>query len=178
MEVERSLVLIKPDGVERSLMGEVIMRIERTGLKIIGMKMLKADDETAGKHYEATEEWSKAVFDKAKASYEDHGKEFPFTDAREYGKKIQSGNAKYLVEGRVLAMVVEGHHAIQIIRKIVGATDPSKAAPGTIRGDFLFESVSLANEDNRSVRNLMHASGNVEEAEREISLWFEEKELF
>jgi nucleoside-diphosphate kinase len=178
MVKEKSLVLIKPDGVERSLMGEVIMRIERTGLKIVGMKMVKADDERAGKHYEATEEWSKAVFEKAKTSYEEHGKAFPFGDAMEYGRSIQKANARYLVEGRVLAMVVEGSHAIQIIRKIVGATDPSKAAPGTIRGDFLFESVSLANESNRSVRNLMHASGSVEEADREISLWFGEGELF
>jgi len=178
MEKERSLVLVKPDGVARSLMGEVISRIERTGLKIVGMKMVCADDEIAGKHYQATEEWSKGVFDKAKASFEEQGKEFPHTDYVVYGEKIQKWNREFLKEGKVLALVVEGPHVIQIIRKIVGVTDPSKAAPGTIRGDFLFESAALANESGRSLRNLIHASGSAEEANREINLWFDEKELF
>lgn len=178
MDKERSLVLVKPDGVSRGLMGEVIKRIEQTGLKIIGAKMTRVGDDIAGKHYQATDEWSRGVFDKAKVSFEEQGKEFPHTDYVAYGEQIQRWNREFLKEGRVLALVVEGHHAIQIIRKIVGPTDPSKAPPGTIRGDFLFESAALANECGRSLRNLIHASGTVDEAEREIALWFGEGEVF
>lgn len=178
MVKEKTLVLVKPDGVVRGLMGEVILRIERTGLKIVGVKMAGVSGELAGKHYEATEEWSKGVFDKAKVSFEEQGKEFLHTDYMKYGKMIQDWNQDFLKEGPVLALVVEGPHAIQTIRKIVGPTDPSRASPGTIRGDFLFESAALANESGRSLRNLIHASGSMEEAEREINLWFKEGEVF
>ena len=172
---EKSLVLVKPDGVSRGLMGEVISRIERTGLKIVGMKLTTANEEIAGEHYQATEEWSKGVFEKAKVSFEEQGKKFEHKDHKKYGELIQSWNREFLQEGPVLALIVEGPHAIQIVRKIVGPTDPSKAPPGTIRGDFLFESASLANEQGRSLRNLIHASGSVDEAEREIKLWFDEE---
>ena len=178
MEKEKTLVLVKPDGVSRGLMGEVVRRIERTGLKIVGVKMKKADRNIAEDHYQVSEEWAKGVFDKAKVSFEEHGKEFLHTDFMAYGRQIQSWNKEFLQEGRVLALVVEGPHAIQIIRKIVGPTDPSKAPPGTIRGDFLFESAALANEGGRSLRNLIHASGSVGEAEREIKLWFDEGEVY
>ena len=178
MVSEKSLVLVKPDGVSRGLIGEIISRIERTGLRIAGMKMVMANDEVAGEHYQATEEWSKGVFEKAKASFEEQGKKFPHTDHMKYGELIQSWNREFLMEGPILAMVVEGSHAIMIVRKIVGSTDPSKAPPGTIRGDFLFESASLANEHNRSLRNLIHASGSVDEAQREINLWFGKGEIF
>ena len=174
---EKSLVLIKPDGVARALVGEIIRRIERTGLKIIGMKMAWPDEELAGEHYQATDEWSQGVFDKAKKSFEEKGKKFEHNSPREYGKMIQKWNQDFLKEGSVVALVLRGPHAIEIIRKIVGPTDPSKAPPGTIRGDFLFESASLANENGRSLRNLIHASGSVAEAEREIKLWFEAGEI-
>lgn len=169
---EKSLVLVKPDGVSRGLMGEIILRIERTGLKIIDMKLTKATDDIAKEHYQATEEWSVGVFEKAKKSFEEQGGKFEHTDPIAYGEEIQSWNRAFLKEGPILAIVVEGPHAVQIIRKIVGPTDPSKALPGTIRGDFLFESTALANERGRSLRNLIHASGSVEEADREIKLWF------
>ena len=169
---EKSLVLIKPDGVSRRLIGEIIARIEKTGLDIVDMKMAEADWELAGNHYEITDEWCKGVFDKAKDSFESQGKEFPHSDYKEYGKMIQNWNMDFITEGRVLAMIIEGPHAVSVIRKIVGATDPSKAVPGTIRGDLLYESAALANEAGRSLRNLIHASGSVEEAEREIGLWF------
>jgi len=143
-------------------------------LKIVGMKMKRADERLAGEHYQVTEEWARGVFDKARESFREHGKEFTHDDPIKYGGLIQKWNQEFLQEGNVLAMIVEGPHAIQIIRKIVGSTDPSKAAPGTIRGDFLFESASLANERGRSLRNLVHASGSVDEADREIKLWFGE----
>jgi len=174
---ERSLVLVKPDGVSRGLLGEIISRIERTGLRVVGMKMVKADDKIAENHYQSTEEWAQGVFDKAKASFESQGKEFKHTDPAEYGRMIQKWNVNFLKEGPVLAFVVQGNHAILTVRRLAGPTDPSKAPPGTIRGDFLVESAAMANEEGRSLRNLIHASGNVEEAEREIKLWFDDSEI-
>lgn len=174
---EKSLVLIKPDGVARALVGEIIKRLERTGLKIIGMKMAWPDDKLAGEHYQVTDEWAQGVFDKAKKSFEEKGKKFEHKNPREYGKMIQKWNQDFLREGPIVALVLRGPHAIEIIRKIVGPTDPSKAPPGTIRGDFLFESASLANEHGRSLRNLIHASGSADEAEREINLWFKKEEI-
>jgi nucleoside-diphosphate kinase len=177
VEKERSLVLVKPDGVKRGLIGEIVGRIEKTGLKIIGMKMVWADEELAVEHYPITEEWAKGVFDKAKVSFAERGKEFNPEDHVAYGKLIQKWNMDFLTEGPVVAVVFEGFHAVSTVRKIVGPTDPSKAPPGTIRGDFLFESTALANEHDRTLRNLMHASGSADEAKREINLWFVPEEL-
>lgn len=174
---ERTLVLVKPDGVARGLLGEIVSRIERTGLRVVGMKMVKASDEIAENHYQATDEWAGGVFEKAKISFESQGKEFKHTDPTEYGRMIQKWNVDFLKEGPVLAFVVQGNHAIMTIRRLAGSTDPSKAPPGTIRGDFLVESAAMANEEGRSLRNLIHASGSVEEAEREIKLWFEDSEI-
>src|SRR3989344_5378851 len=177
MNDERTLVLVKPDGVVRGLIGEIIMRIERTGLRVIGLKMVLADDNIAENHYQVTEEWARGVFEKSKSSFESLGKIFPHKDHLEYGKKIQKWNKDFLIEGPVVAIIFEGAHAVSIVRKLVGATDPSKAMPGTIRGDFLVESASMANERGRSLRNLVHASGEVDEALREIKLWFKDDEI-
>lgn len=177
MSGERTLVVIKPDGVSRGLVGEIVSRIERTRLKLCGMKMVWPDDKIAGEHYQVSEEWARGVYEKAKTSFESQGKKFEHDDHISYGKMIQKWNQDFLKEGPVVAMIWQGPHAIEIVRKLVGSTDPSKAPPGTIRGDFLFESASLANEAGRSLRNLIHASGSVDEAEREINLWFSEHEV-
>ena len=169
---ERTLVLVKPDGVKRGLIGEIIMRIERTGLKVAALKMTAANQKILDEHYQTSEEWARGVFEKAKTSFESQGKNFAHSDHMKYGNLIQKWNKDFLKEGPIVAIVFEGPHSVDIVRKIVGATDPHKAQPGTIRGDFLFESVSMANEQNRSVRNLVHASGTMDEAEREIKLWF------
>lgn len=174
---ERTLVLVKHDGVERHLIGEIIKRLERTGLKIIAMKMLHTNDELAKNHYEVSKEWATNLFNKTKETYEKQGKKFKFKDAMDYGKMIQDWNIKFLKEGRIVAVVLEGPHAIEIARKIVGHTEPRQANPGTIRGDFIYESYNLADSEKRNVRNLVHASGDVKEAEREINLWFNESEL-
>ncbi len=174
---ERTLVLVKPDGVSRGLIGEIIMRVERTGLRVVGLKMIKADDKIAGEHYQATEEWSQGVYEKAKVSFESQGKKFEHKDPKTYGEMIQKWNRNFLKEGPVVAIVFQGPHSVEIVRKIVGPTDPSKAPPGTIRGDFLFESASMANESGRSLRNLVHASGTADEAKREIALWFGKDEV-
>lgn len=175
--IEKTLVLIKHDGVERGLVGEIIRRLERTGLMLIAMKMLHANEELSKNHYHVTKEWASNLFNKTKEAYEKQGKKFGFKDPIEYGKLIQSWNVKFLREGRVVALVLEGPHAVEIVRKIVGHTEPRQANPGTIRGDFVYESYNLADSEKRNVRNLVHASGDVDEAKREISLWFSDEEI-
>lgn len=178
MLMERTLVLIKPDGVVRGLIGKIISRFEDIGLKLAGMKMVWVDEKFAKEHYKLDEEWAKNVFTKTKTTRESQGQEFPFKDHMEYGGMIQKWNMNFLREGPVVAFVLEGPHAIEIVRKIVGSTEPRQAAPGTIRGDFAsIESYPLANDKERVLRNLIHASDSVENANREIDLWFEKKEL-
>lgn len=178
MVVERTLVLIKPDGVVRSLAGKIISRFEETGLKIIGMKMVWADETLAKKHYQLDEVWARNVFEKTKKTKEAEGQPFPYKDHMEYGGMIQSWNSKFLQEGPVIAIVLEGPHAIEIVRKMVGSTEPRQASPGTIRGDYaMTESYALANDKSRVLRNLIHASDSIETANREIAIWFEKNEI-
>lgn len=150
--IEKTLVLVKPDGVVRSLMGKIITRFEDAGLKIIAMKMVWADKEFAKKHYR-----------------EDI--------AKKHGERVREGLIGYITEGPVLAMVLEGIDAIAVTRKLVGSTYPNEALPGTIRGDFAHISKVYANTNEITVRNLIHASGNKEDAEIEIPLWFTKKEM-
>jgi nucleoside-diphosphate kinase len=178
MTNERTLVLIKHDGIARGLIGKIITRFEETGLKIIALKMVWADENLASKHYPLEESWALNVFQKTKTTHEKNGKKFPYQDHIEFGSLIQKWNAIFLREGPVLAMVIEGPHAIEIVRKMIGATEPRQATPGTIRGDFaMIESYETANAKARVLRNLVHASDCLEAAKREISLWFNEKEL-
>ncbi|MBU0760603.1 MAG: nucleoside-diphosphate kinase [Nanoarchaeota archaeon] len=178
MEKERTLVLIKPDGVQRGLMGEIISRIERTGLKIVGMKMVLAGDEILDKHYALTDEWARELTEKSKSTAEKEGRDFPFENHMELGGMIQSRLKKSLSEGPAIAMIWEGFHAVQIVRKIVGHTEPKQSVPGTIRGDFLLDSYELADKEERAVKNLIHASSDLNEAKREVGLWFVEEEFF
>lgn len=176
---ERTLVLVKPDGVKRGLIGKIISRFEDIGLKITGMKLIRVDEKFAEKHYELDEEWAKNVFNKTKSTAEKDGKKFEHKNHLEFGRLIQKWNMNFLCEGPVVAMVLEGPHSVEIVRKIVGHTEPRQAIPGTIRSDFAsIESYNVANNKERVVRNLIHASDSVENAEREISLWFNKNELF
>ncbi|MEK6858706.1 MAG: nucleoside-diphosphate kinase [Nanoarchaeota archaeon] len=178
MVKEQTLVVLKPDSVSRSLVGEIITRFEKTGLKIAAMKMVWVDEAFAKKHYFLDEQWAKNVFEKTKKAKETEGKPFPYKDYMEYGGLIQSWNATFLQEGPVIAMVLQGPHAIEIVRKMVGSTEPRQATPGTIRGDYaMIESYALANTKERVLRNLVHASDSPETAEREIALWFTKKEI-
>lgn len=152
MEKERTLVLIKPDGVVRNLIGKIITRFEDAGLKIIGMKMVWADEDFAGKHYRMDIE-------------------------ERHGKRVRDGLIKYIKEGPVVAMVLEGVNAIEIVRKLVGKTYPHESPPGTIRGDFAHISKDYANAHEINVRNLIHASADSADAKIEVPLWFTEKEL-
>ncbi|MBS3073712.1 nucleoside-diphosphate kinase [Candidatus Pacearchaeota archaeon] len=175
--MQRTLVLIKPDGVQRALIGKIIQRFEDVGLKIIGMKMIWIDQNFAEKHYPLNEEWAKAAYEKTKTSYEKSGKELKYTNYLDLGKDVQLKNMKFLCESPVLAMVLEGIHSIELVRKIIGSTEPKQALPGTIRGDFSHISYLRSDEKGTAVRNLLHASSDADVAEKEIGLWFKPKEL-
>jgi len=176
--IEKTLILLKHDSISRNLVGKIITRLEEIGLKIIALKMIWPDEQLAKNHYFLDEEWAKAVYDKTKVSYEKDKKSFPYKDHMEFGKQIQSWNMNFLREGPVIAMIMEGPHAIEIVRKVVGSTEPKSSAPGTIRGDFaMIESYAIADKKNRVLRNLIHASDSVKSADREISLWFNTKEI-
>ncbi|MEK6847341.1 MAG: nucleoside-diphosphate kinase [Nanoarchaeota archaeon] len=176
--IEQTLVLIKPDGVKRNLVGKIIQRFEESDLKIKAIKMLQADESLAKNHYALDETWAKNVFDKTKASYEKENKPFKYKTHIDLGKTIQKWNMEFLTEGPVIAIIIEGPHAIELIRKMVGSTEPRSAQPGTIRGDFAStESYALADSQNRVLRNLIHASDSQTTAQREISLWFKNEEI-
>ena len=176
--MEKTLVLVKPDAVKRHIVGKIISRFEDTGLKISGLKMVHASEELARNHYALDEEWAKNVFAKTKESYEKEGKEFRYQTPMEFAGNIQRWNMKFLSEGPVVAMVVEGPHAIELVRKMIGSTEPRSSPPGTIRGDFAsVESYTVADKSSRVVRNLIHASDSEKSAQREIRLWFSPEEI-
>ena len=179
MKTEKTLVIIKPDGIQRSLIGEIIKRYERVGLKLIGVKMMIPTEEQATKHYYDVggDEWIEEVGRKASAAYEKKGEKSPYKTYSENGWAILKANAKYLSAGPVIAMIWQGANAIELVRKITGATAPLLADVGTIRGDFTLDSYALADTDQRSIRNLIHASGEVDEAKKEIKIWFKENEI-
>ena len=176
--IKQTLILLKHDAVQRNLIGKIITRFEDAGLKIAAMKMIWSDEAMTSKHYHLDENWAKNVFEKAKANYDKEGKKLPYKDYLEMGKTIQSQNISFLKEGPIIALVLEGPHAVEVVRKMVGCTEPRQAAPGTIRGDFAtLESYPLSDSKKRVMRNLVHASDSVENAKREISLWFKKDEV-
>lgn len=151
--IEQTLVLVKPDGVKRGLIGDITKRLEQRGLKIVGMKMKQVSPEFAGKHY----------------TWEDIG-------AR-HGEKVRNNLITFLTSGPVVAMVVEGVNAVENIRKLAGTTEPRTALPGTIRGDYCHISYHRADSKDVSIYNVVHASAKPDEAEKEIALWFSRDEI-
>jgi nucleoside-diphosphate kinase len=176
---ERTLVIMKPDGVQRSLIGEIIRRYERVGLKLVAMKMLIPSEEMAIKHYYDVggDAWLEEVGRKAREAYEKKGLKSPYATNMENGQAVMKSNAKYLSSGPVVAMIWQGNQAAGLVRKITGGTEPLTSDVGTIRGDFAIDTYAMADMNQRSVRNLLHASGSVEEAEKEIPIWFLESEI-
>jgi nucleoside-diphosphate kinase len=152
--LERCLVLVKPDGVRRGLSGEILRRLEVTGLKVVALKMIKVDRNFAEKHY----------------TYEDI--------AVRHGEAIRNQLLEYITEGPVIAAVFEGVACVATIRKICGKTEPSSSPAGTIRGDFCHQNYEFCNDVGQSIRNLVHASATVEEAKNEVSLWFGEQDFY
>ena len=156
---ERTLVILKPDAIQRSLIGEILRRYERSGLKLVALKMILPTPDMATAHYMVGgEEWLENVGRKAAAAYEKKGEKSPFATFRENGMAILKANAKYLSAGPVVAMVLEGNSAVGIVRKLTGGTEPLSSDVGTIRGDFTVDSYGLADADSRSIRNLIPVS--------------------
>lgn len=180
--IERSVVLMKPDCVKRGLVGDVLHRFERAGLKIVAMKMVWVDKDLVAKHYpDDRREFIEGLGQKTLTTYEKYGKdpeeELGTKSAYDIGKMVNEWNREYLSSGPVVAALLEGLHAIENVRQIAGPTLPVNAPPGTIRGDYSLDSPALANANKRPVRNIVHASGNVEEAKYEEQLWFHESEI-
>ena len=153
--IERTLIVLKPDAIQRGLAGEVLSRFEKVGLKFIGMKMLVPDAQHYHEHYEGIG----GVISR-------------------HGQEIFDVTLFNMMEGPVIAAVLEGINSVELVRKMVGPTEPSKAAPGTIRGDYAHSNFSFANGEGRTLPNVIHASATLEEADKEISLWFSERELY
>lgn len=179
--MEKTCVIVKPDGVLRGLTGEVIRRFEQAGLKVVALKMIRPTEKQIKGNYPGTQEWFRNVGEKSLKNYRDNGmdpiKELGTEDAVKIGKLVESWIIKYWMTGPVVAMVLEGNHAVETTRMIVGYTMPATAAPGTIRGDFSVDSPILANLKKRPVKNMVHASGTKEEAENEIHNWFKKEEI-
>lgn len=175
---ERTFVILKPDTIQRSLMGEVINRLERTGLKLVAAKMVQAPQKILLAHYGKDNQWYLEKGTKRVALMKEAGKR---VDAKrkpiEYGKDIIRGVVRYMSASPVLAMVWEGNQAVAVVKKLVGGTDPTASPIGTIRGDYQLDSYSLSDAEQRGIRNLIHCSDKPEEAKREISIWFTGKEL-
>ncbi len=174
---EKTLVIIKPDGVQRSLVGDIIKRIEKTGLKMTALKFSVPTPELISEHYQLEEGWLVKAGNKSLAAYKKKGIKPKEEDAEKIGRKVLKSLIKYMTSGPVVQMVWQGAHASQIVRKVVGSTEPLTSDVGTIRGDYVIDSYELADLDERAVRNLIHASGNKEEAEKEINLWFKKEEI-
>ena len=174
---ERTFVAVKPDGIQRSLIGEIIARFEKVGLKLVAMKMLVADEDHIEKHYTLDPEWRRVTGEKTIEGYRSKGLVPPIEDPLEVTAIILANLKKYMTSGPVIAMVWEGAHVVKIVRKLVGGTEPLVSDVGTIRGDFVLDSYSMSDTDNRSVRNLVHASGSVGEADKEINHWFSAGEV-
>lgn len=182
LKQERTVVLIKPDGVKRGLIGEIISRIEKRGLKIIAISMISPKRKQIDKHYPKNKEWIKRLGEKSLATYKKYGldpkKEMQTDDPMEIGRAVREWILDFMTSGPLIKMVVEGIHAVDMVRKLVGNSIPALAEMGTIRGDFSVDSAALANKNKRAVHNLVHASETREEANHELNFWFAPEEIF
>lgn len=174
--MEQTLVILKPDAVERRLIGESLVRFERAGLEIAQLVRRQASREQVERHYPSDDEWFGVVGGKTLEDYAkndiDPQDALGTSDAVTIGKMVKSWLVDFMTSGDIVVAVVQGNRAIESVRKMVGATLPVAAAPGTIRGDFSTDSPDAANAEQRPVKNLIHASGDRDEASREIALWF------
>jgi nucleoside-diphosphate kinase len=177
MKNEKTFVIIKPDGVQRTLIGEVIRRYERMGLKMVALKMVIPTADLAEKHYTLDPEWVRKVGEKSILGYKSKNIVPPTEDPLEVGRKVLTRLVKFMTSGPVVAMVWQGVHAVQIVRKMTGGTEPLTSDIGTIRGDFVLDSYQISDIDDRAIRNVVHASGSIEEAVNEINLWFKPEEI-
>ncbi|GIW66833.1 MAG: nucleoside-diphosphate kinase [Candidatus Parcubacteria bacterium] len=180
---ERTLVLIKPDGVERRLVGEILARFERAGLKIIGLGIIKPSKNLIEKHYPKSKDWVENLGNNfVKTCQENNIKfnlkeDFDVENIYQLGLLVRKWLVDFMCSGPIVKIALEGNHAVEVVRKIVGTTIPYKSSPGTIRGDYSIDSPLVANIEKRALKNLIHASGNTKEAEYELKIWFKKSEL-
>ncbi len=178
-QFERTLVIIKPDGIQRGLIAEVIKRYEQIGLKLVGIKMMVPTRELIEQHYTLDPEWRVKTGLKTINAYKERGLKHPISDDPvKVTAVILEKLVAYMTKGPIIAMVWQGAHAVQIVRKLTGGTEPLTSDVGTIRGDFVLDSYGMSDHDGRAVRNIVHASGSDKEAQDEIAHWFTKNELF
>ena len=173
---EQTYVMLKPDGVRKGLIGEVLSRFERRDLKIVALEMFQPSHDQLDNHYPKSEEWITRMGNKTVSTYEKYGydlvAEFGTSDPAKIGPEIRKWLLDYMKSAPLVKMIVQGVHAVDVVRKLAGDTLPYKAAVGTIRGDFSIDSPSLANKEKRAVANILHCSETPEEATHEIKHWF------
>ena len=178
---EKTYVMIKPDGVKKGLIGDIIQRFEQRDLKIVALEMFMPTKEDIDTHYPKDEAWIERLGKKTLGTYEKYGvdanKELGTDNALEIGKMVRDWLIEYMTSAPLVRMVVEGIHAVDMVRKICGVTLPNLADMGTIRGDYSADSPAVANSEKRAVMNLVHASETPEEAEHEIKHWFGDREV-
>lgn len=175
--IERTLILVKPDVLQRQIVGEILSRFERKGFKIIAMKMLNATKEQMEDHYTDEESYLIETGEKAKKGAMARGEDVSNWNSLEKGKIIRNNNVVYLTCGPIISMVLEGHGVIDGVRKILGSSSPADGDVGTIRDDYSYDTYALADYISRATRTMLHASDSVENAERELKIWFKESEL-
>ena len=174
---ERTLVIIKPDGIQRSLIGEIVRRYEQIGLKLTALKMIVPSAEIVERHYTLDPHWRRITGEKTIKGYLDKGLDPPEKDPLKVTEILLERLKKYITGGPIILMVWQGAHAVAIVRKLTGGTEPLTSDVGTIRGDFVLDSYEMTDADGRAIRNILHASGSVKEAEAEIALWFKKDEI-
>jgi len=174
--MEKTLVLIKPDAFKRGLVGEIITRFERVGLSLEEMKIVNATTKIVAKHYPDDKNWIRSVGKKTVDTYQKFNlnivEDLGTDNVLEVGKLVRKWLIQQITSGTIIAIILSGNHAVEVVRKIIGNTIPLFAELGTIRGDFSIDSPDLSAKEKRALQNLVHASSTIEEAKREISLWF------
>lgn len=179
--LEKTVILLKPDTVKRGLVGEILSRFEKSGIKILAIKMVWVEEDLVAKHYPDDRAYLTSVGNKTLKSYQQYGmdphEELGTKDPYEIGKMVRKWNMDFLSSGPVVAVLLQGLHAVDAVRMMVGNTLPRFAEPGTVRGDYSLDSPILANLNKRTVKNMIHASGSVEEAKFEEELWFRQNEI-
>jgi nucleoside-diphosphate kinase len=179
---EKTFVIIKPDGVRKGMIGEIVKRFEQRDLKIVALEMFHASRKEMDRHYPREEKWLRRLGEKTMATYTKYGydvkRDFGTTDLTRIGKTVRNWLLAFLSSAPMVKMVVQGVHAVDMVRKIVGPTMPYLAEMGTIRGDYSADSAISANIEKRAVYNLVHASETPQEAKHEIAHWFGKKTIF
>lgn len=179
---ELTFVMIKPDGVRKGLIGEVIKRFEQHDLKIVALEMFQPLYDQMDNHYPKNEEWITRLGSKTVSTYEKYGYDlmvdFDTADPAVIGPNVRKWLVDYMISAPLVKMIIQGVHSVDIVRKLAGDTLPYRAAVGTIRGDFSIDSPALANKEKRAVANILHCSETPEEAEHEIKHWFGDSPIF